>query len=216
MVSNFHYTYKDFYQIRRLIIKNKTYLFYQYRYVVLLTLLITVTIAQRAPFAGKRPAGYKDRFTPDKTNNDTALNTRFGENEVTSSTPRLPYDAIGDAAVVDILNRRPVDQRPFWLINYEAIEAHRNGGVRPLPPTPARPSFAGAAIQPAINDISLTNRLGTEENSAYNVISQQEIVYPLEYYATMRSIIAPNGQINYIGGPTTSQGQRIIIQNKIH
>lgn len=162
-----------------------------------------MTIAQRAPFAGKRPAGYKDRFTPDKTN--TVLNTRFGENDVTSSTPRLPYDAHGDAAVVDILNRRPVDQRPFWLINYEAIEAHRNGGVAPTP----RPSFAGAA------EVGLVNRLGAD-NSAYNVISQQEIVYPLEYYTTMRSAVVPKEQTNFIGGPTTSQGQSIIIRTKIH
>lgn len=184
---------------------------------MVLTLLFTVCIAQRAPFAGKRPAGYKDRFTPDKTN-DAVLNTRFGENDVTSSTPRLPYDAHGDAAVVDILNRRPVDQRPFWLINYEAIEAHRNGGVPPVPSTPARPSFAGApSIQQSVNEINLTNRLGTDDNSAYNVISQQEIVYPLEYYATMRSIVVPKQQqINYIGGPTTLQGQRVIIQTNIH
>lgn len=186
----------------------------QHRHVVLLTLLFVVTIAQRAPFAGKRPAGYKDRFTPDKTN--TVLNTRFGENDITSSTPRLPYDAHGDATVVDILNRRPVDQRPFWLINYEAIEANRNGGVPPSTSTAARPSFAGTVTQPATNDISLTNRLGTEDNSAYNVISQQEIVYPLEYYATMRSVVVPNEQINYIGGPTNLQGQRIIIQTTIH
>lgn len=169
---------------------------------MLTTLLFTVIIAQRAPFAGKRPSGYKDRFTPDKSN-ETVLNTRFGENDVTSSTPRLPYDAHGDATVVDILNRRPVDKRPFWLINYEAIEAHRNGGVAPT----ARPS--------AVNEISLTNRLGTEDNS-YNVISQQEIVYPLEYYATMRSVVVPKQQINFIGDPTTAQGQRIIIQTKIH
>lgn len=39
----------------------------------------------------------------------------------------VPYDAHGDVFLVNLLNQRPVDQQPFWFVNYQAIEAHRNG-----------------------------------------------------------------------------------------
>ncbi|KAH8388967.1 hypothetical protein KR215_009099 [Drosophila sulfurigaster] len=38
----------------------------------------------------------------------------------------LPIDARGDQAYVNHLNSLPEDQRPFWFLNYQAIEALRN------------------------------------------------------------------------------------------
>lgn len=87
---------------------------------------------QRSPYAGRRPTGYKNRFTPETlaANTDNGIGNRFGGTidplAPTTTTQRIPYDAHGDYALVNQLNRLPVDQRPFWLINYEAIEAQRN------------------------------------------------------------------------------------------
>ncbi|EDX11399.1 uncharacterized protein LOC6739019 [Drosophila simulans] len=39
---------------------------------------------------------------------------------------RLPIDARGDRDWVNRLKQLPVDQQPFWLVNYQAIEAMRN------------------------------------------------------------------------------------------
>lgn len=133
--------------------------------------MLSLIEAQRAPFAGQRPNGYKDRFVP-KNSTDSLLSNRFGENDISSSTPRLPHDAIGDAAAVDILNRRPVDQRPFWLINFEAIEAQRNG----VPVSTASNSI----VNNNVGSIDLANRFGSSVNDNNNLISQQEIVYPIE------------------------------------
>ncbi|EDV52672.1 uncharacterized protein LOC6543895 [Drosophila erecta] len=47
----------------------------------------------------------------------------------TSTAPddsRLPIDARGDREWVNRLRQLPLDQQPFWLLNYQAIEALRN------------------------------------------------------------------------------------------
>ncbi|XP_017042273.1 uncharacterized protein LOC108088816 [Drosophila ficusphila] len=47
----------------------------------------------------------------------------------TSAAPvlsQLPVDAHGDREWFNHLSSLPVEQQPFWLINYQAIEAHRN------------------------------------------------------------------------------------------
>ncbi|CAD7094170.1 unnamed protein product [Hermetia illucens] len=184
--------------------------------IALLVVAASLGKAQRPPYAGSRPVGYKDRFRPRPTGaaaSATSLNdidNRFGEiannldnsTNVTqrppvgvevvygepsdpsntnaqdqsnaasgngqqpqqqeqgvnvvnrlggsrkssivptattiSATPTIapfrqttlnhvPYDAHGDVFLVNLLNQRPVDQQPFWFVNYQAIEAHRNG-----------------------------------------------------------------------------------------
>ncbi|KAH8257060.1 hypothetical protein KR038_001955 [Drosophila bunnanda] len=39
---------------------------------------------------------------------------------------RLPIDAHGDQEWVNHLSSLPVENQPFWFVNYQAIEAHRN------------------------------------------------------------------------------------------
>ncbi|KAH8384370.1 uncharacterized protein LOC110177514 [Drosophila serrata] len=39
---------------------------------------------------------------------------------------RLPVDAHGDQEWVNHLSSLPVENQPFWFVNYQAIEAHRN------------------------------------------------------------------------------------------
>lgn len=166
--------------------------------------VVAMIKAQRAPFAGQRPNGYKDRLVP-KNETDVPLPNRFGGNDISSSTPRLPHDAIGDAVAVDILNRRPIEQRPFWLINSAAIEAHRNGGV----PAQTNPTITNTA--------ELANRFGGFDVNSNNVISQQEIVYPVQHQNVKSSIQVTSTQtpirnINSFGS-TSSEGNTNNVQS---
>ncbi|KAH8368531.1 hypothetical protein KR084_012742 [Drosophila pseudotakahashii] len=47
--------------------------------------------------------------------------------EFLTAADRLPIDAQGDWDLVNRLRQLPVEQQPFWLINYKAIEDLRNG-----------------------------------------------------------------------------------------
>lgn len=138
--------------------------------------VVMVVSGQRAPFAGSRPTGYKDKL---QTNNaNTATNTvdntviadRFGgntNNVVAGTTERLPHLALGDRDIVDRLNGFPVDQRPFWLVNAAAIEAQKNQG-RPSTPTNQNVGEIG-------------NRFGSESNAVSGSRpNYPSVVYPLE------------------------------------
>lgn len=55
---------------------------------------------------------------------------RFGDidtNAVPAVSAGVPLDAHGDQLLIDQLNQLPLDKRPFWFINYQAIESQRNG-----------------------------------------------------------------------------------------
>lgn len=116
--------------------------------------------AQRPHYAGQRPTGYHDRFnTIENTTTAAAaaapaaavpLDNRFGGSTggatATTTTPtRVPTGALGDLALLDYYNQRPVEQRPFWLVNYEAIEAQKNGGAV----VASRPTAAAAVAATA-------------------------------------------------------------------
>ncbi|KAH8371438.1 hypothetical protein KR093_007497 [Drosophila rubida] len=61
-----------------------------------------------------------------------------------ASTPvasALPIDARGDQDYVNHLNSLPEDQRPFWFINYQAIEALRNSSRPNVNAVESRGSF---------------------------------------------------------------------------
>lgn len=61
----------------------------------------------------------------------------------TTAPVRLPYDAHGDQQLINHLNQLPIDKQPFWFINYQAIEAHRNGSGNNFGPIASRSSFLG-------------------------------------------------------------------------
>lgn len=158
------------------------------------------TNGQRSPYAGSRPSGYKDRLTGTGSGTTQAgsvdVANRLGES---STSERLPYDAYGDAYLVNHYNQLPDDKKPFWLLNQAHVEAHRgtpgtNGGTvlnsqRPQTAAQANANtntnnnantnnvasrFSGADAAPA-------GRVPNEQDNIYdhNVISHQPVVYPV-------------------------------------
>lgn len=66
----------------------------------------------------------------------------FGENNVTTTTQRLPIEALGDRDLVDRLSKLPKENQPFWLLNWQALEEQRKN-----PQTyPQRPSHFGQPL----------------------------------------------------------------------
>lgn len=117
--------------------------------------VLSLNATQRPPVSGVSIVNAEQGFAPILPQNngngdDVNFGNRFGGNSNTTntntSTPtRLPHDAYGDAHLVNYWNRQPIDNRPFWLINYEAIEAHRNGSSSfpPGSPNGGSASFGG-------------------------------------------------------------------------
>lgn len=131
---------------------------------------------QRAPFAGSRPNGYKDKLQTDKNQqnnvniNNNGLADRFGGDAATGTTgttERLPNLALGDRDIVDRLSAVPVDQRPFWLINTQAIEAQKNQGQ------PTTSTNNQGTIDNRFGSGSSTGTVGSRP-------SYPSVVYPLE------------------------------------
>ncbi|XP_016999379.2 uncharacterized protein [Drosophila takahashii] len=71
-----------------------------------------------------------NRFGAPDSENPTASSPTAST--TTTPTPvapvlgQLPVDAHGDREWVNYLSQLPVENQPFWFINYQAIEAHRN------------------------------------------------------------------------------------------
>lgn len=87
--------------------------------------------AQRPSFAGTSPKGFPSLANRFKDPNETAtLENRVGE--TTSTTGRIPVDALGDNQLVNRLNQWPRENRPFWLLNADHIEAARNTNKTPV------------------------------------------------------------------------------------
>jgi len=167
---------------------------------MLIVLGVSLVAGQRSPYAGSRPAnGYKDRFTATaaaaapataagttQTNGSSApsVGDRLGENGAASSTTvgpttttqRLPYDALGDAFAVQQAMLKPQDHQPFWVINQGHIEAHRGGTARP--PQAVRPATSGDGV---INRFGESDGVagGVFDPNSINMISKPEIVYPI-------------------------------------
>lgn len=109
--------------------------------------VLSLNATQRPPLSGVPIVNSEQNFLPilpqdnGGNSNDVNFGNRFGGStqsnananvvpSTTNNNNRLPYDAHGDSDLVNYLNRQPIDNRPFWLINYQAIEAHRNGSTQ--------------------------------------------------------------------------------------
>lgn len=132
--------------------------------------VVLMAVGQRPSFAGSRPNGYKDKLQTTTVNSDIA--DRFGENTGVT-TEKLPHLALGDREIVDRFNTLPVDQRPFWLINAQAIEDQKNQG------RPSTPSNQNAG--------EVVNRFGSGSGTvSTNKPNYLAVVYPLEMTADQR------------------------------
>ncbi|XP_013179848.1 PREDICTED: uncharacterized protein LOC106126646 [Papilio xuthus] len=83
--------------------------------VLLLTASLCFVLSQRPPYAGKHPIGYPE---VEKTSEQYGGTTEF-------PLERLPLEARGDINLVKRLVQLPIDQQPFWLINWQALEWYR-------------------------------------------------------------------------------------------
>lgn len=104
--------------------------------IVIGTMLVAASFAQRSPYAGSRPQGYKDRFRPSTAAVvDNDIGSRFGNGNTatanlispapTPSRQRIPIELQHDREAFNIYNRFPEYKRPFWILNYRTLEAHR-------------------------------------------------------------------------------------------
>ncbi|XP_022822833.1 uncharacterized protein LOC111353867 [Spodoptera litura] len=84
---------------------------------VVFAVVIVSCVAQRSPYAGRLPIGFLTT---------AGLGNRFGDDVGTSTTIRLPLEALGDVELVRRLSKLPVDNQPFWLLNWKALEENRN------------------------------------------------------------------------------------------
>lgn len=154
---------------------------------IIITLLLVSVNSQRPSFAGRRVGtGYKDGLLQQTTNNDNLIGNRNSENDNVNAIQNLPIDAHGDADLVNYWNSVPFEQRPFWLVNYKQIEAHRN--------TPTKQPINNLSIHTNLNTPNFVNRINTESkydqfgfninkhstNSNQNsAVDQLDIVYPI-------------------------------------
>lgn len=107
----------------------------------ILSAVISLVAAQRGSYAGGRPQGYKDKYTPQTAE---VIANRFGEeNQLAASGQQLPIAAHGDAHYVQLLNSLPVDRRPFWFVNYQQIQAAQQQPFPIVRPQAGAGSFFG-------------------------------------------------------------------------
>lgn len=90
--------------------------------VVSIFVLLSAVNAQRGSYAGSRPVINGNRG--DFPTQPTGLSNRFGDDSA-NQLP-VPIDALGDHILVNRLSQLPENKQPFWLLNYQIIEAHRN------------------------------------------------------------------------------------------
>lgn len=85
-------------------------------------------MGQRPSYAGRRPIGRPElasRFRDENETTTVRLNNRIND----GTTAKIPVDARGDYDLVNRLQEWPREHRPFWLLNAEAIESHRNQNI---------------------------------------------------------------------------------------
>lgn len=168
--------------------------------VIFASMLIYCNVqAQRSPYAGARPvSGYKDTYLPQSTststtgNGNTEIGNRDGESGVfagTASTERLPYDAHGDAFIVNHYNSLPESQRPFWILNQQHIESQR-GTPSKAPQTPQ----IGSTTQTTPNRQEIVDRFN--DNSLPSYPQQQFPQAQPTQQATQQSQRPPNSSTN--------------------
>lgn len=90
--------------------------------------MITLAKGQRPSYAGRSPIGYPQL---EENAQENLLSNRFGEDEP------IPPQANNDRGLVYRLSRLPVDNQPFWYLNWRQYdEAMRNQQTWPQRQSP--------------------------------------------------------------------------------
>ena len=93
-----------------------------YKVLLAITVLIAVVKAQRPFYAGLSPIGYPAVEAD-------LISNRFGEDD------DFPIDARGDRNLINRLDALPVNNQPFWYLNWRQYDAlRRNPQVYPQRP----------------------------------------------------------------------------------
>ncbi|XP_052848348.1 uncharacterized protein LOC128259803 [Drosophila gunungcola] len=90
-----------------------------------LVLPISTNDLEGSPTVANR-FGAPDSTNPNASSTTTGATTTSSTTTVAPVLSELPVDAHGDREWVNYLSTLPVENQPFWFINYQAIEAHRN------------------------------------------------------------------------------------------
>ncbi|XP_060804853.1 uncharacterized protein LOC132902717 [Amyelois transitella] len=85
-----------------------------YKIVVVVLVIATLAIAQRPFYAGTGAIGY-----PQLDNDAFQISNRFGEDEP------VPIQVKNDKKFVSNVEKLPIDNRPFWYINWQQYDAFR-------------------------------------------------------------------------------------------
>ncbi|XP_013140786.1 PREDICTED: uncharacterized protein LOC106105105 [Papilio polytes] len=154
-----------------------------YIQILLIAASVSLVWGQRPFFAGSRPIGYPEVERPSTPADQ--LGNRFGE----GTTQRLPIEANGDRDLVDRLSKLPIDKQPFWFINWQAIEAHRQQPQSyPIRPNP----FAENPLVPNNSgSFNTANNLGNRSGDSNNApVTTTSTVAPTTVKAIPPSTIA--------------------------
>ncbi|OWR51755.1 seminal fluid protein HACP044 [Danaus plexippus plexippus] len=145
-----------------------------YKQTLMLCLSAWLVSGQRPSFAGSKPIGYPELIT-----SESPLGNRFGSDDVP-----LPVEAKGDRALVERLSKLPIDQQPFWYINWKAIEANnknpqsypQRGNSFIDPNTGSAPSGAQnpANTNNAPNSSDLTSKFGSPSGNSFSNTQQKQ------------------------------------------
>ncbi|KAM3965816.1 uncharacterized protein ACR2FA_000138 [Aphomia sociella] len=160
----------------------------------------TLVMGQRPQFAGSRPIGYPELYNRTTTTAD-GLEDRFGE----GTTQRLPIEANGDRDLVDRLSKLPVDQQPFWFINWQALEANRenpqtypqkpNVFVDPISPSGANPPIRSTQTNSqSVSSVRLNSQSSVSPNSQSSVGLSSRNGEPVSTFENNEALVSSHTQ----------------------
>ncbi|CAH1973870.1 unnamed protein product [Acanthoscelides obtectus] len=89
-------------------------------------MLVSWVYAQRPSYAGTSVKGVPELASRFKDPADVNVVNRVGVDDVNAVTEPIPVDARGDVKLVQRVNTWPKENRPFWVLNADQIERHRN------------------------------------------------------------------------------------------
>ncbi|XP_047535515.1 uncharacterized protein LOC125069931 isoform X2 [Vanessa atalanta] len=137
---------------------------------IIFSALIVICASQRSPYAGRRPIGFPviETTTLASPQNDS-LGNRFDTPE-NATTQRLPIEALGDRDLINRLGQFPQDKQPFWFINWQALEQHRQ---KPQS-YPLRPSSFAANSAIPVQTVQ-TNQVSTKTNQVSTQTNQSSV-----------------------------------------